>query len=100
MVLGYAYKPELSSPERMFFRKGDPVEYHLSITTSKFSFWDRQITFRDYLTKHSELVTEYNNLKLENIKNTREEEVADLSLSESYNKGKGEFVQKVLSLAK
>jgi GrpB-like predicted nucleotidyltransferase (UPF0157 family) len=99
IALGYAYKPELSSPERIFFRKCDPVEYHLSITTLGFSFWDRQIIFRDYLAKHPELVAEYNNLKLENIKNTSELEFADLSLSESYNRGKGEFVNKVLNLA-
>jgi len=29
--IGYDYKPDMSSVERIFLRKGTPVEYHLSI---------------------------------------------------------------------
>jgi GrpB-like predicted nucleotidyltransferase (UPF0157 family) len=98
--IGYSYKPEISSNERIFFRKGDPVQYHLSITSPIHTFWSRQILFRDYLISHHEFIQEYNNLKLKNIKMTPEEDFADLSLSETYNKGKGEFVAKILELAK
>lgn len=98
--LGYVYKPDMSSPERIFLRKGDPVEYHLSIACPRHTFWDRQILFRDYLIKHPELVDEYNNLKLTNIEITPEEDFDDLSRSRIYNQGKGDFVTKVLKLAK
>ena len=97
--LGYEYKPNMSSGERLFLRKGDPVEYHLSIACPKHSFWSRNILFRDYLIKYPEFIKEYENLKLENLQVTPENDFEDLSLSEVYNQGKGEFVKKILDLA-
>jgi GrpB-like predicted nucleotidyltransferase (UPF0157 family) len=102
--LGYVHKPDMSSVERIFLRKGEPVEYHLSIACLKHNFLERQIMFRDYLKKHQKkhqkFVEEYNNLKLGNIKLTPNEELVDLSMSKIYNQGKGDFVAKVLKLAK
>ncbi len=98
--LGYSYKPDMSSVERIFLRKGNPVEYHLSIACSQHTFWERQIMFRDYLRKDEKLVQEYNKLKLDNIKLTPDNELVDLSKSKTYNQGKGDFVAKVLRLAK
>lgn len=98
--LGYVHKSDMSSVERIFLRKGNPVEYHLSIACPKHTFWERQIIFRDYLRKHREFVEEYNNLKLDNLKLTPDEELIDLSRSRTYNQGKGDFVAKVLKLAK
>lgn len=97
--LGYSYELDMSSAERIFLRKGDPVEYHLSIACPKHTFWNRQISFRDYLRKHPGLVEEYNQLKSKNIEMTPEEDFSDLSKSKAYNQGKGEFVEKVLKLA-
>lgn len=99
-TLGYSYKPEMSSVERVFLRKGDSFTHHLSITCSRHTFWTRNILFRDYLRNHSEFVEEYNKLKKENILITPEGDFNDLSRSKVYNKGKGWFVQKVLDLAK
>ncbi len=96
----YQYAPDLSSSERIFLRKGDPIEYHLSITCLKHDFWDRNIIFRDYLKTHSELIKEYTQLKLNNIATTSEMDFKDLSRSQAYNSGKGEFVKKVLDLAR
>ena len=98
--LGYVYKPDMSSPERIFLRKGDPVQYHLSIACPRHTFWERQILFRDYLIKHPELVEEYNSLKIKNIEITPQEDFDDLSRSKIYNQGKADFVGKVLKLAK
>lgn len=98
--IGYSYKPDMSSVERIFLRKGDPVEYHLSIACPTHTFWERQILFRDYLIKHPEFIEEYNNLKLNNIEITPGEDFDDLSRSKIYNKGKGDFVAKILKLAK
>lgn len=96
--LGYVYKPDMSSPERIFLRKGNPVEFHLSIACPKHTFWNRQIVFRDYLRSHPEYIEAYNQLKLHNLKLTPEEDFADLSKSKTYNQGKGDFVEKVLKL--
>ncbi len=79
--LEYVYKPDMSSVERIFLRKGDPVEYHLSITCPKHTFWERQILFRDYLRKHPDIVEDYNFLKLKNIKVIPKEDFIDLSRS-------------------
>jgi len=97
--LGYSYKPDMSSVERIFLRKGDPAEYHLSIACLKHTFWKRQINFRDYLRRHPDLIEEYNQLKLKNIEVTPDEDLSDLSRSKVYNEGKSEFVERVLKLA-
>lgn len=97
--LGYSYKSDMSSVERIFFRKGSPVEYHLSIACPKHTFWKRQIGFRDYLRQHLALVNEYNQLKSKNIENTPTKDFSDLSKSKIYNQGKSDFVEKILKLA-
>ena len=94
------YRFDSASTERHFYRKGEPVEYHLSISyRDRGGFWARQILFRDYLKSHPELVKEYEELKIENLKVTPEDDFEDLSFSENYNRGKSEFVKKVLDLA-
>lgn len=98
--LGYSYNPDMSSVERIFLRKGNPVEYHLSIACPKHTFWKRQIIFRDYLRNHPEFTEEYNQLKSKNIEITPVEDFSDLSRSKVYNQGKGEFVEKILKLAR
>lgn len=97
--IGYTYRPDMSSPKRIFLRKGIPLEYHLSITSPKYQYWGKQIAFRDYLRNHKEFVDEYNSLKLKNLSVTPSEDLADLSWSMPYNSGKGEFVEKILNLA-
>jgi GrpB-like predicted nucleotidyltransferase (UPF0157 family) len=96
--LGYKYKPELSSNERIFYRKGQPVEYHLSISSPKYSFWNRQLDFRDFLISRPDLIKEYSKIKEESIKGLSQEELDDLSLSELYNSRKGPFIEKVLEM--
>lgn len=63
------------------------------------TFWSRQILFRDYLRNHSEFIEEYEEFKSQNLKITPKGDFEDLSLSETYNRGKSEFVKKVLALA-
>jgi len=99
-ILGYDYNPDMSSVERIFLRKGNPIEYHLSIACPRHLFWSRNIIFCDYLRTHPKLVEEYELLKTKNLSKTPESDFNDLSRSKIYNKGKGDFVQKVLYLAK
>jgi GrpB-like predicted nucleotidyltransferase (UPF0157 family) len=99
-VTGYLYVPEMSSPERIFLRKGSPVQYHLSVASLRHTFWERNILFRDFLRNHPELREEYIQLKLHNLAQTPEFDLNDLSRSAAYNQGKTEFVRKVLERAK
>ena len=98
--LGYIYKPDMSSTERLFFRKGNPVEFHLSIVQPDHtSFWERQILFRDFLINNPEYADEYEKIKIEAIKETPESELHDLSRSKFYSSKKGPFIEKILKLA-
>jgi len=67
-TLGYPFDQALHDktefPERHFFRKGDPTEFHLSVAyADKGSFWKRQLAFRDYLRAHPEERDRYAELK-------------------------------------
>lgn len=98
--LGYEYKPDMSSTERQFFRKGDPVEFHLSVAQPDHTpFWHRQIFFREYLIEHPEYAREYEKIKQEAIAEVPESDLRDLSRSKGYSEKKGPFIQKVLTLA-
>ncbi len=80
-ALGYIYKLDLSSTERHFFQKGNPVQFHLSISyLDRGGYWRRQIAFRDYLAGHAEARREYEQIK----RNSTD---------------KSEFVQRILTLA-
>lgn len=92
--IGYVFYPQSSSVERLFFRKGVPVQFHLSITQSNItSYWNRQITFRDYLCAHPEAVQEYQSLKEELLK-------IDPSAGQKYTDGKSSFIAKILRIVK
>lgn len=90
--LGYNYDEPASSSERYFFRKGEPTQYHLSLTAPNVSFWHRQILFRDYLINHPSIAKEYERLKVKMIKE-------DPTGREDYLKAKSPFVQRILKLA-
>lgn len=91
--IGYTFFPESSSQERLFFRKGDPVQFHLSLAQKdKFGYWKRQVLFRDYLRAHPEAIREYEALKLKLIEQDPTGQLLCVG-------GKGEFVKKILDLA-
>lgn len=94
MELGYVFNKELHAktqfPERHFFRKGEPTQFHLSVAyADKAKFWPRQILFRDYLRSHPEARDEYARLKEKLIKE-------DPTGSDMYISGKTAFVSAVL----
>ncbi len=88
--IGYEFFPNSSSTERLFFRKGNPVHFHLSVTEEgKTPYWERQIQFRDYLISHPDRAKEYENLKIELLK-------SDPEAGQKYTDGKSEFINKIL----
>lgn len=90
--LGYNYDEPASSSERYFFRKGEPVQYHLSLTAPNVSFWRKQILFRDYLISHPSIAKEYEELKVKLIEK-------DPTGRGDYLNEKSPFIQKILKLA-
>jgi GrpB-like predicted nucleotidyltransferase (UPF0157 family)/ribosomal protein S18 acetylase RimI-like enzyme len=99
--IGYEYKPDMSSTERLFFRKGDPVEFHLSLAQPDHTpFWERQLLIRDFLLAHPEYAKEYEQIKRDALKNVPEADRGDLSRSKDYNAPKGAFIDKIVALAK
>jgi GrpB-like predicted nucleotidyltransferase (UPF0157 family) len=96
-ALGYKFDRDLHEktefPERHFFRKGEPTQFHLSIAyADKAKFWSRQILFRDYLRSHPEDRDRYGALKKKLLE-------ADPTGVASYISGKTEFIQEILNKA-
>lgn len=90
--LEYWYDQPSSSSERYFFRKGDPVQFHLSLTAPNVLYWNRQILFRDYLLQHPDAAREYEQLKVNLLQK-------DPTGGQLYIDGKSAFVEKVLTMA-
>ncbi len=91
---GYAFDAAVhamsQTPERHFFRKGMPSQYHLSIAyEDRGSFWKRQLAFRDYLRAHPEERDRYAALKEQLIQD-------DPSGKNTYIGGKTELVNEML----
>jgi GrpB-like predicted nucleotidyltransferase (UPF0157 family) len=96
-LLGYDFDLSVhqsqSNPERHFFRKGSPTEFHLSIAyDDKASFWERQILFRDYLREHKDMKDMYAELKKILL-------MEDPTGRDVYVMGKTDFVMTVLKKA-
>ena len=92
---GYLYRPKASYPDRKFFVKGDENArtHHLHIVRHHSEEWDNLISFRDYLLNHSDMLDEYEKMKLK-----LEEKYGNCR--KLYTEGKTEFILKVIGLAK
>ena len=96
--IGYEYWADNPDPERMFFVKGMPPfgemrTHHVHIVEPTSKHWEGKILFRDYLVSHPEVAKEYEQLKIK----LAQQHTFD---REQYTDAKGDFVQKVLELAK
>ena len=92
--IGYWFDTEVHAktpnPERHFFRKGNPTQFHLSIAyEDKGSFWKRQISFRDYLRTHSDERDRYAALKQKLI-------TEDPTGKDTYIGGKTDLINEML----
>jgi len=94
----YVYWDENPDPERLFFVKGMPPfgekrTHHVHIFEPSSKHWMEKILFRDYLISHPNVADEYAKLKIK----LAQEHTYD---REEYTKAKGEFVNRILQLAK
>lgn len=91
--IGYRFEPAMSSLERLFFKKGNPTQYHLSIGyADRGEYWKRQILFRDYLRNHDDARKEYEKFKINLLHD-------DATIDRPYKSNKNDFVERILKLA-
>jgi GrpB-like predicted nucleotidyltransferase (UPF0157 family) len=60
---GYQHRGEQDIAGRDFFRRGEPRQFHLHLTTVGSEFWNDHRTFRDWLSVHKGAMQEYASLK-------------------------------------
>ena len=87
---GYVYRPLQSTPERHFFRRGDPRQYHLHLTPLGSQVWRDQLAFRNTLRRDPVVASTYAALKRE----LAERYPTD---REAYIEGKTTFVRGALA---
>ena len=92
--LGYEFDTQVHTktpnPERHFFRKGNPTQFHLSIAyEDKGSFWKRQLAFRDYLRAYPDERDRYAALKQKLI-------AEDPTGKDTYIGGKTDLINEML----
>ncbi len=94
---GYVYfsKFEQLVPERRYFRKSEGIKplFHIHMVETKSSFYEERILFRDYLRSHKEMREEYEKLKRILLQ-------ASNGDRGTYQDGKKEFVERIVTLAK
>jgi GrpB-like predicted nucleotidyltransferase (UPF0157 family) len=89
----YIYRGEQDIPGRDFFRRGEPRQYHIHLTTIDSSFWRDHRTFRDYLRSHPAAAAEYSTLKLDLAARHPRDREASIE-------GKSAFVNDILNRAR
>jgi len=90
--LGYRHQTQPMESVRIFFRKGLPRTHHLHIVEDGSDEHRRLVLFRDYLLKHPEIATAYEDLKQELA-----ERFADSR--PQYTESKTDFVESIVALA-
>lgn len=90
--IGYTYRGELGIPRRHYFRKGEIRTHHLHMNEIESKDWRQTIAFRDYLLANPETAQEYAALKIELAKKYPNDIL-------SYNDGKDEFINRILTIA-
>ena len=89
---GYDYRGEQGIPERDFFRRGEPRQYHVHLSQVDSAFWKDHRAFRDYLRTHKDVAESYGLLKRALAERYPHDRGA-------YIDGKTAFVQDVLARA-
>jgi GrpB-like predicted nucleotidyltransferase (UPF0157 family) len=89
---GYVFRGEQGVPGRDFFRRGEPRQYHLHLTTVGSAFWRDHRAFRDYLRSHPDAAAVYDSLKRDLAARYPRDR-------EAYIHGKTAFVEGVLAEA-
>ena len=87
--IGYEYRGENGIPRRHFFRKGAPRSHHIHMFEKTSSDWKEIVLFRDRLRSDRGLADDYMKLKRDLAHRFPKDR-------ESYQAGKGEFIEAVV----
>ena len=90
---GYIYRGEQGISGRDFFRRGDPRQYHLHLTTVGSQFWWDHLAFRNSLRGKPRAAAEYAALKIALAERYPRDR-------EAYIEGKTAFVEAILAAAR
>lgn len=93
-ALGYEYRPDVSNPERLFFRRFGPGAvrtHHLHIHTDAVDV-GRYLLFRDLLRADATLVRDYVSLKRDLAGRHTDDR-------EAYSRGKNDFIDATIAKA-
>lgn len=93
---GFVYKGEWNIPFKFGFSKRDRIQVNLHVYEKDHPEIELNLVFRDYLSNHPEALAEYQNLKLELLKNESSFQKKAGALFTGYNLGKDAFIRKVL----
>lgn len=95
---GYTFKGEYNVPLRYYFTKrGSEPSINLHVVESDNGFIERNLLFRQYMSRHADARTAYNQLKEALLQDSSNQEKA--GMFSGYNHGKYEFINDVLSKA-
>jgi GrpB-like predicted nucleotidyltransferase (UPF0157 family) len=93
-AIGYEYRPDVTTTDRIFFNKGPPEAHrHLHITEEGSDSWWEHLLFRDFLRKHPDVARQYCELKRKLAAKFRSDR-------EAYTEAKTTFINSVVGKAR
>jgi len=91
--LGYSHHGEFGLPGRIFYTLGDPPRIHVHVVTCGSTYWADWLTFRDFLSHHSEWRKQYEQTKLRIMDSCHGDR-------HTYTVMKSPFIMQVLNIAR
>jgi GrpB-like predicted nucleotidyltransferase (UPF0157 family) len=89
---GYEHRGEQGLPGREFFRRGQPLAYHLHLVEEGGALWRDYLAFRDFLRAHAEVARQFAEVKRDLATRFSHDR-------EAYTNAKSTPVQEILRLA-
>lgn len=95
---GYEFRQKASARYRLFFRRDYPYDgtirrIHIHLTKLNGEDWKEIVSFREYLLKHPNEITNYAKLKKKAVKIAK-------GNGDTYKKFKEEFIKNIIKLSK
>jgi len=88
--LQYSYQGEYGLPDRHFFIKGKPREFHLHIVDDNTDYWGKWLAFREIIKKDADVRRRYQDLKYKLLEMHQFDR-------KKFTMGKSDFINSILS---
>lgn len=89
---GYEHRGEQGVPGREYFRRGQPMAYHLHLVAAGSDLWRDHLAFRDFLRAHPDTARQFGELKRALAAQFPRDRAA-------YTSGKSTRIKEILQLA-